>query len=254
MPSSTILIPLPSRDFDPSEAAIPWRMLIQAGCRVVFATPDAQPATGDPRILSGEGLGIWKGLLQAAPEARAAYDAMVQDKAFAHPLAYAELERLDFDALLLPGGHAPGMKPYLESALLQALVVKCFKANRPVAAICHGTLLAARSLDAETGRSVLWGRRTTSLLATQELLAWNLTRAWLGDYYRTYPITTQAEVTSLLRSPRDYVTGPPPLHRDAPGQLEAGFVCRDGNYLSARWPGDAHRLGQALLELLGEQG
>ena len=28
---------------------------------------------------------------------------------------------------------------------------------------------------------------------------------------------------------------------DAPEQLERGFTVRDGQYLSARWPGDAHR-------------
>lgn len=249
---SIVLMPLPARDFDPSEAAISWRMLQHSGVRVVFATPDARPAAADARMLSGEGLGVWKSILQAAPVAREAHAEMIAAKAFAHPLAYAEISRFGFDALLLPGGHAPGMRPYLESELLQTVVADSFAADKPVAAICHGTLLAARSRDSRTGRSVLWGRRTTSLLATQELLAWRLTRARLGDYYRTYPLTTQAEVTSWLAKPQDYVTGPLPLRRDGPGDLAAGFVCRAGRYLSARWPGDAHRFAQALIELLGE--
>ena len=36
---ATVLIPLPHTDYDPSEVAVPWRVLSQAGHRVVFATP-----------------------------------------------------------------------------------------------------------------------------------------------------------------------------------------------------------------------
>ena len=247
---SRVLVVLPAQDFDPSEAAIPWQILTQAGCEVAFATPAAQAARADQRMLTGAGLGPWKALLQAGTGARAAYLRMERAAAFLEPRAWSGIRIQDFDALLLPGGHAPGMKPYLESALLQDLVVQTLGVGKPLAAICHGVLLAARSRDPQTGRSVLWGRRTTSLLEAQELLAWNLTRLWLGRYYRTYTQTTQAEVTSLLRAPSDFIPGPLPLSRDAPGHLAAGFVCRDRNYLSARWPGDAHALAQALLELL----
>ena len=39
-----VLIPLPERDFDPSEAAISWRVLTDAGIDVKFATPDGVPS------------------------------------------------------------------------------------------------------------------------------------------------------------------------------------------------------------------
>ena len=35
-----VLMPLPRTDFDPSEVAISWRVLRDAGHAVVFATPD----------------------------------------------------------------------------------------------------------------------------------------------------------------------------------------------------------------------
>jgi hypothetical protein len=35
-----VLIPLPARDFDPSEAAVSWQVLSNAGHIVTFATPD----------------------------------------------------------------------------------------------------------------------------------------------------------------------------------------------------------------------
>src|SRR5260370_463401 len=80
-------------------------------------------------------------------------------------------------ALLLPGGHrARGMRSYIDSDPLQRLVVEAFTRGLIVAAICHGALLAARSIDPATGRSVLYGRKTTALTWALERRAWHLTR------------------------------------------------------------------------------
>ena len=35
-----VLIPLPSRDFDPTEASVTWKVCSARGHRIVFATPD----------------------------------------------------------------------------------------------------------------------------------------------------------------------------------------------------------------------
>jgi protease I len=246
---STVLIPLPRSDFDPTEVAVPWRILQAAGHRIVFATPDGGPASADPVMVTGAGLGLLAGMLRADTNGRSAYQALQHDPAFQQPLAYAQLKAAEFDGLILPGGHAAGVRPYLESAALHALVVEMFALDRPVGAICHGTVVAARSRDAQ-GRSVLHGRRTTALTAQMELSAWWLTRAWMGDYYRTYPETVQSEVTRALAGPRDFENGPVSLHRDSPDRLDLGFVVRDGNYLSARWPGDAHRFATEFARLL----
>ena len=61
--------------------------------------------------------------------------------------------------------------------------------SKPVGAICHGVLAAARSIDPTSGRSVLHGRRTTALTWQLERTAWMIarrTRFWDPDYYRTY--------------------------------------------------------------------
>lgn len=249
---ATILVPLPATDFDPTEVAVPWQILSAAGHALRFATPDGQPASADPRMVTGAGLGPLAPVLRADGNGRAAYAALIASAAFQQPLSWSAVSPDDFDALLLPGGHAPGMRPYLESAQLQALVVDSFRRDKPVAAICHGVLLAARSLGAD-GRSVLHGRKTTALTAQMELSAWNLTRLWLGDYYRTYPVTVEDEVGALLAQPADFLRGPTSLRRDGPTTLQRGFVVRDGNYLSARWPGDAHRLGHALAAVLADR-
>jgi protease I len=245
----TVLIPIPSRDFDPTEVAVPWKVLTARGHAVRFATPEGLAGQADERMLSGRGLGVWKALLRADANARQAYAEMVASPRFMQPGRHCDVRVADFDGLILPGGHAPGMKPYLESSVLQALVVAAFEWGRPVGAICHGVVLAARSRSAD-GRSVLHGRKTTALTRVLELTAWALTAPWLGNYYRTYPMTVQREVTAALASPADFVTGPIAIARDSPPRLDAGFTVLDGSYLSARWPGDAHRFANDFAALL----
>lgn len=246
-----VLIPLPATDFDPTETAVPWRTLADAGHQVVFATPDGAAGQADARMLTGQGLGVWAALLRADANGQAAYAAMTQSLQFQVPLRWGDLCSEDFDAVLLPGGHAPGMKTYLESVLLQARVADFFTQGKPVGAICHGVVLAARSRQAN-GLSVLHGRNTTALTRTLEMTAWLLTQLWLGDYYRTYPETVQDEVTRALGDSERFQAGPMALLRDSPTRLDRGFTVRDGNYLSARWPGDAHRFARDFCALLAE--
>lgn len=236
---ATVLIPLPSRDFDPTEAGVPWRELSARGHQVRFATPDGNKAQADPRMVHGTGLGPLRSLLRADENGRADYHAMLADPLFNAPWTYAQAAGQTIDALLLPGGHAPGMREYLESSTLQSIVTKAFERNLPVAAICHGVVLVARSRQCN-GDSVLRGRKTTALTRNLELTAWALTVTWLGSYYRTYPETVQSEVTRALASAADFDTGPLALRRDSPEHPDYGFTVCDGNYLSARWPGDAH--------------
>jgi protease I len=243
------LIPIPSHDFDPTETAVPWSVLTKLGHAVTFATPDGQPGQADERMITGRGLGVLRSLLIADSAARRAYDEMTASASFQKPRRHAEVSVDSFDGLILPGGHAPGMRPYLESTVLQALIVAAFANRKAVGAICHGVVLAARSRTSD-GRSVLFGRKTTALLRKMELTAWALTAAWLGSYYRTYATTVQDEVTAALASPADFVTGRLPTRRDAPTRLNAGFAVRDGQYVSARWPGDSHRFANEFARLL----
>ena len=247
--TSSILVPIPRADFDPTEVAVPWRVLTEAGVAVRFATLDGTTGTADPRMVTGDGLGPLKLVLRADARGRDAYARLLDDPHFNGPLTYEQMNASDFDGLHLPGGHAVGMKEYLESVEVHRLIAEFFAHDKPVGAICHGVVAACRSRTGD-GISVLHGRRTTALPEAMELGAWRLTRPWLGDYYRTYPMTVQAEVTASLASPGDFLPGPRSLLRDAPQRLDRGFVVRDGNYISARWPGDAHRYTSELLAVL----
>lgn len=256
--AKAVLIPLPSYGFDPTESAVPWQILKHGGTHIVFATPDGRTAAADRRMLTGVDLPfLLKRSLMADAIAVRSYLEMQASEEFQNPIPYAQIQPEAFDAILLPGGHDKGMREYLESTILQRAVAAFFDFGKPVGAICHGTLLAARSVSfndpSRLGKSVLWGRKTTGLTRTQELIAYQLTRLWLGDYYRTYSTAMADELVSYLRDPADYSRGPGwpiPLARDTDSDLRAGFTVRDGNYLSARWPGDAHKFGSEFVRML----
>jgi protease I len=246
-----ILIPLSTYGFDPTEVAIPWKLLTGAGFEISFTTPKGTKASPDIRMLKGVDLGIWKSMLKTRQDAVDACIEMQSSHEFCNPLKYSDVKEDLFDGLLLPGGHDKGVKEFLESKILQSLVVDFFTAKKPVGAICHGVVLAARSINPKTNLSVIHEYKTTSLLNSQELLAYNLTRFWLGDYYLTYPeITVEDEVKSVLSRKELFITGPTPLFRDNIGKLGRGFFVRDKNYLSARWPGDAYNFSIEFIKLV----
>ena len=171
MKQKSILIPLPSYGFDPSEAAIPWKLLTKNNFKITFATPQGTKAAADTIMLTGKRLGILKPVLMAGKDALVAYREMENSEEFRNPIKYSDAKEEDFDGLLLPGGHDKGVKEYLESEILQKLAVHFFNKNKPVAAICHGLVLLARSVHPDTGKSVLYNYKTTSLLQSQELMA-----------------------------------------------------------------------------------
>ncbi|MDQ1511320.1 MAG: hypothetical protein QOG50_3164 [Actinomycetota bacterium] len=235
---ATVLIPVPDHDFDVTEVAVPWRLLTRRGHVVRFATEHGGTAPGaDQRLLDG----VIFGQLGAAAEPKAFYAELQSDAAFRAPLAWAEVRPDQFDGLILPGGHAPGMRQYLGSELLRAKVAEYWALERPVGAICHGVLVLARTRDPKTGRSLLYGRRTTCLPKYMERSAF-LTTAWrLGRYYRTYPAYVEDEVRDALRERADFARGPRVLSkRGTETDDEPAFLVEDANYLSARWPGDAY--------------
>ena len=152
-------------------------------------------------MLTGRGLDFWGavpllrnlpliGLLaRANRDARQAYAAMTIDPNYTAPQRWDDVDPSTFEGLLLPGGHrARGMRDFLESSILQHHVAQFFDDGKPVAAICHGVLLAARSIGTRTGRSILHGYRTTALTWALENSAWwlgRIVRFWDPNYYRT---------------------------------------------------------------------
>jgi putative intracellular protease/amidase len=284
---ANVLLPLPALDFDPTEVAVSWSILSSRGHTVVFATPDGRPAQADDLMVTGRGLDPWGRVpllrdvtvvgrvLRANADGRRAHAALSRDAGFSSPLRWGDVHAAQFAGLVLPGGHrARGMRIYLESPVLQQLVVDFFGHDKPVGAVCHGVLLAARSGDPATGKSVLHGRRTTALTWQLERTAWAIarrTRFWDPSYYRTYSeepgqptgyMSVQQEVTRALARPEDFLDVPPDAPdygrktsgrvRDTIDDARPAWVERDGRYISARWPGDVHTFALTFSDLLSE--
>lgn len=223
-----ILVPLPDRDFDTTEVAIPWAVLRAAGHSVHFATERGAVPETDPLLLTG----VIFGQLGALDEAKARYAELREDPAFLHPTPWDDVDASAYDGLWLAGGHAQGMRQYLESERVREIVRAMW--TGPVAAICHGVIVAARA-------GVLRDRRTTCLPRFMEQAAWMLTAWKLGNYYRTYPEWVEAEVRATgCRFER----GPLSVNYASP------FVVEDGLYLSGRWPGDSAALAQKFVAVL----
>jgi putative intracellular protease/amidase len=245
-----VLVPLPDTDFDVTETSVPWKLLTEAKHEVVFATElgaVGDVPAADPLLLTG----VLFGQLGAKPEAKAFYEEMRQSSAFQKPIAWKDIDAAAFDVLLLPGGHAPGMKQYLASDVLKEKVVAFAEKERLIAAICHGVIVLARATMPETGKSFLFGRRTTCLPKYMERLAYTLTAWKLGRYYRTYDEYVEDEVRAALESPSDFERGPLTLGTHGTREDDAAaFVVEDGRYVSARWPGDAYLFAKKILARL----
>lgn len=242
-----VLMPLPDHDFDTTEVAVPWRLLTDAGHTVTFATEEGgtSPAC-DPRLLTG----VLFGRLGAEEEPLEFYRQLNAAPEFTRTVSWRSIEVERFDGLILPGGHAPGMRQYLGSHELQHQVAAFWSLSRPVGAICHGVLVLARATDPATGHSVLADRRTTCLPKYMEKSAY-LATAWrLGRYYRTYPAYVEDEVGNNLDAPVQLVRGPRTFRRGTADDDSPAFVVEDGHYLSARWPGDAYLFARRFASLL----
>ncbi|MEA2425576.1 MAG: hypothetical protein QOH13_1986 [Thermoleophilaceae bacterium] len=234
-----VLVPLPDRDFDTTEVSVPWRHLRDRGHEVVFSTEHGDVPACDPKLLTG----VIFGKLGADPEPIAFYRELIGSPEFNNPIEWSTIEPASFDGLLLPGGHAKGMRQYLASELLREKVAAFWGLERPVGAICHGVLVLARA-------DVLAGRRTTCLPKFMERSAY-LATAWrLGGYYRTYPEYVEDEVKGALDEPSQFERGPRGTKRGTADDDGPAFVVEDGNYVSARWPGDAYLFAKRFEAML----
>jgi len=230
-----ILIPLPDHDFDPTESGVPWQVCASRGWRVSFSTEHGEVPAADYRLL----MGPLRGPLGAGPKGLAAYRHMIQDEAYQHPISYVDIDPMQYDALMLTGGHAPGMRQFLDSTILQRKALEFWRQGKVIGAICHGVLVLARAVDHETGRSILYGRKVTALTKNLERAGYALTFWLLDRRYRTYDCYVADEVRLCLAHPSDFLNG---------RSMLIPFVVQDGNLITGRWPRDAAVFAQRFAD------
>jgi hypothetical protein len=82
----------------------------------------------------------------------------------------------------------------------------------------------------------------TALTKLLERSGYLLTLWTLGRRFRTYPEYVQDEVIAAIGDKSKFEKGPLVPSYSNP------YTLTDGNLITARWPGDARRLGEVLLD------
>jgi putative intracellular protease/amidase len=95
-----------------------------------------------------------------------------------------------FDLVFLPGGHEKSVRQVLDSPVLAAHLAAYYPltakpSRKAVVAVCHGVQVLAHAKH-KNRQSIIRECDTTALPARFEQVAFWGTRAFLGDYYKTY--------------------------------------------------------------------
>jgi hypothetical protein len=105
----------------------------------------------------------------------------------------------------------------------------------------------------EAEQSLLFLKQTTTLPKYMENLGYAATFWKHGKLYRTYPLHCEDEVNQYLSTASLFSVGPTTIGpRGSRYNSTHAFVTVDGNYVSARWPGDAYEFGKRFVQLLNE--
>ena len=183
----TVLIPIPDRDFDPTEVAVSWQVLRADGHRVVFATESGAPGVADDIMVTGRGLDFWSAIPVLGAITVVGGCCGPTRTPAAHIGRCCNPPSISIRPV---GDHARRHRCVAvtrrpscpRNALLyrqRDAATPCRRRLRPRddrGRDLSRVLLAARSVDPTTGHSVLYGRRTTALTWALERTAWRITR------------------------------------------------------------------------------
>ncbi|EOO01980.1 putative family protein [Phaeoacremonium minimum UCRPA7] len=247
MAAPKVIIMMSDYGHDPTETAGPYTAFKAAGFEVSFVTENGKAPECDKRMLQGvtqKLLGATKGVIDL-------YNKMAQSDEHQHPLSWSAPDfSLDpYDLVFLPGGHEKSVRQVIDSDIVHRLLVDYFpKTLKPgkkaLAAVCHGVMVLSESKDAN-GKSVIHQATTTTLPARFEQVAFWGTRAFLGDYYKTYGARTDNVETCVRKALAD-------TKQFKNSLVPTPFVVEDGkyNYISARFPGDVDLFSEKIVELV----
>jgi putative intracellular protease/amidase len=198
------------------EFTAPYRALTEAGHDVTVATPGGVVPTVDRASLTPEANGGQPG----ADAIAATLDAVT---ALRRPIALADVDPDEYDAVYYPGGHGP-MEDLSTDPDSARLITTTLAAGKPLALVCHGVaaLLATARPD---GSSPLRGYHVTGFTRAEE------EQAGLAD--RAPWLLSDRLVELGLR-----------FSEDAPW---SSYVVTDRNLLTGQNPGSSAAIAAALL-------
>src|SRR6201985_1189767 len=138
------------------EFAAPYYTLADAGYDITIASPKGFGPI-DP----------FSQIDQFATEATKRFDA---DEAFQAPLnntvTLDSISESDYDAIFFPGGHGP-MWDLVDEPLVARLIEKFYHSNKPISALCHGSVALANA-KAANGEPLIKGRKVAGFTNGEE--------------------------------------------------------------------------------------
>lgn len=143
------------------ELVVSHQTLLDAGHTVHLATPGGVKPTVDEVSLAAESAG---GQDRADSFRKYLFDI---DAELSAPLALAEVDASEYDAIVLPGGHGP-MTDLFQDAGLGRLLTEANTAGKVIAPFCHGPAGLLSATD-DGGVFAFAGRRLTVFTNEEEL-------------------------------------------------------------------------------------
>ncbi len=139
------------------EFAAPYYVLQEAGADITLASPKGGQPPIDPKSTEPD----------AQTEATKRYfsDQALQDKV-ANTKKLSEVSAADFDAIFFPGGHGPMWDLNKDKESIQ-LIEDFWKAQKPVAAVCHAPAALIHAKD-QNGEPLVKGKKVTGFSNTEE--------------------------------------------------------------------------------------
>ncbi|MEB8478003.1 type 1 glutamine amidotransferase domain-containing protein [Cronobacter malonaticus] len=231
-----------------NELMQPVKRLLDAGHQVTFATPNGLAPTldksSDDKMYFNNDVNAWR-------THRALLDKLKLTSAASSPVISlaraAQRGYGEFDAIYIPGGHAP-MQDLLTSPALGKALAAFHAAGKPTALVCHGPIALLSTLPdapaftrqlAETGHAAAqpgWiyaGYRMTVISNAEEEIAKGLLPK--GGAMKFYP------QTALEQAGGKYSSNTEPF---------TSHIVTDRELITGQNPASATAVAQALLERL----
>jgi len=231
-----------STGFYLNELMQPVKLLLDAGHEVTFATPQGRAPTVDASSVTPAYFGNDAAQLRLHKE-------LLEKLALTSPtVSLARVEQRGyarFDAVYIPGGHAP-MQDLLKSPALGRLLADFHQRDKTTALVCHGPIALLSTLPDAAG-----------FVATLDAGAMPATPKWIYSGYQMTVISNQEEEqakpmlgggemkfypqTALQRAGAKFSSNTTPW---------TGHVVVDRELITGQNPASALEVGQRLVERL----
>lgn len=192
------------------EIAVPYLALAKAGASITVASPKGGAVPIDPHSLDDASVAKWPDIMELLKKSA--------------PLRNIQAD--GFDAIFLPGGHGT-MMDFATDAELKRLLLDFAKADKIIAAVCHGPagLVGAKKPD---GTPLVAGKTITAFTDEEEIAV---------QLEKVVPFMLE---TTLRAEGANFVVGP----------QWASHVELDGNLITGQNPASSEAIAHAVLEHL----